>query len=62
MHTLSGCMHTTPPNQIGISGELDCSTPAGCTVGEVMPNSFLSGFAQAGGGVWATQFDVAGIL
>lgn len=29
---------------------------------ETAPNSFQSGFAAAGGGVWATQFDVAGIL
>ena len=29
---------------------------------EAAPNSYNEGFAQAGGGVWATQFDTAGIL
>lgn len=62
LHTLPGCTHTTPPNQNGTSGELDCSQPPGCLVAENAPNSFQSGFAAAGGGVWATQFDVAGIL
>ncbi|THV07260.1 hypothetical protein K435DRAFT_959858 [Dendrothele bispora CBS 962.96] len=62
LHTTSGCMHTTPPNQMGQTLENDCSTPSGCTVGELQPNSFGSGFAAMGGGVWATQFDVQGIF
>ncbi|KAG5349932.1 hypothetical protein C0989_001216, partial [Termitomyces sp. Mn162] len=61
LHTLPGCMHSTPLNQMGISGELDCSTPTGCIVTETKPNSYREGFAAAGGGVFATQFDVAGI-
>jgi hypothetical protein len=61
LHTLPGCSHTTPPNQMGTSGEADCSQPSGCIVGEVFPNSYGPGFAQNGGGVWATQFDVTGI-
>jgi len=40
----------------------DCSQPTGCFVSETSPNSYGQGFATAGGGVWATQFDVAGIL
>ena len=40
----------------------DCSTGAGCVVTETKPNSYGSAFAQNGGGVWATQFDVAGVL
>ncbi|TFL00746.1 glycoside hydrolase family 16 protein [Pterulicium gracile] len=62
LHTTPGCMHTTPPNQMGVSGELDCSTPAGCVVGERFPNSYGPGFGENGGGVWATQFDVSGIF
>jgi hypothetical protein len=48
--------------QTGVSGETDCSQPSGCIVSETRPNSFNAGFATAGGGVWAAQFDVAGIL
>jgi len=61
LHTTAGCIHNTPPNQKGTSGEIDCATPAGCVVEENSPNSYGSGFATAGGGVWATQFDVTGI-
>ncbi|KAJ3884343.1 hypothetical protein GG344DRAFT_16860, partial [Lentinula edodes] len=38
----------------------DCSTGQGCLVQETKPNNFGSGFAQAGGGVFATQLDVSG--
>ncbi|OCH87773.1 glycoside hydrolase family 16 protein [Obba rivulosa] len=61
LHTTQGCIHTTPPDQTGNSIFADCGIPAGCTVGESQPNSYESGFAAAGGGVWATQFDVSGI-
>jgi hypothetical protein len=61
LHTTAGCVHSTPPNQRGQSGELDCSQPSGCLVGETMPNSYQTGFAAAGGGVFATQFDVSGL-
>jgi hypothetical protein len=61
LHTLPGCHHSTPPSQNGVDGNLDCSTPAGCVVGESTPNSFGTGFNNAGGGVWATQFDVSGV-
>lgn len=46
---------------MGIDAELNCSTPAGCVVRETTPNSFGTGFNDAGGGVWATQFDVTGV-
>jgi len=62
LHTTPGCTHSTPPNQSGVSGQGDCSLGSGCVVSEVAPNSYESGFAAAGGGVWATQFDVAGIF
>ncbi|KAF9456885.1 glycoside hydrolase family 16 protein [Collybia nuda] len=61
LHTTPGCVHTTPPNQMGTSAEVDCSQPSGCVVAETAPNSFGPGFAAAGGGVFATQFDVSGI-
>ncbi|EIN05171.1 hypothetical protein PUNSTDRAFT_75123 [Punctularia strigosozonata HHB-11173 SS5] len=62
LHTLGGCTHSTPPNQLGRSGsDPDCSTPAGCIVTEAKQNSYGSGFASAGGGVFAAQFDVSGI-
>jgi len=62
LHTLPGCSQTPGAAQTGASGEMDCSQPSGCVVSETAPNSFNEGFAQAGGGVWATQFDVAGIF
>lgn len=61
LHTLPGCYHSTPVEQKGVDGDLDCSTPAGCVVSESTPNSFGTGFNNVGGGVWATQFDVSGV-
>ncbi|KAL5498488.1 hypothetical protein ACEPAH_1841 [Sanghuangporus vaninii] len=69
LHTTAGCYHSTPPQQLGTSnaensdGEdtSDCSTPSGCTVTETKEASFGSAFALQGGGVWAVQFDVAGV-
>lgn len=60
LHTTSGCMHDSTA-QTGSNINPDCGTGAGCTVKENSPNSYESGFAAAGGGVWATQFDVSGI-
>ncbi|EEB88046.1 hypothetical protein MPER_14352, partial [Moniliophthora perniciosa FA553] len=60
LHSLPGCFKSNPPTQLGRTLEGDCSKPSGCTVQELQPNSFGSGFAAAGGGVWATQFDVSG--
>jgi len=62
MHTLPGCSQPQGVWQTGVSGETDCSQPSGCTVTEMNPNSYREAFAAAGGGVWATQFDVAGIF
>lgn len=62
LHTLPGCSQTPGAWQTGQSGTMDCSTASGCIVAEAAPNSYNEGFAQAGGGVWATQFDVAGIF
>ncbi len=62
LHTTSGCIIKPPLNQTGQSVFTDCSKPSGCTVAENKPNSYAGGFANAGGGVWATQFDATGIL
>jgi len=62
LHSTPGCMKAVVPEQTGQVLGSDCSLPAGCVVVETKPNSYGSGFAQAGGGVFATQFDVAGLL
>lgn len=63
IHTTPGCTHNGSEYQLGTSGSTtDCSQPSGCTVMETSPNSYGSSFAAAGGGVWATQFDVSGIF
>ncbi|KAF8155738.1 concanavalin A-like lectin/glucanase domain-containing protein [Crassisporium funariophilum] len=63
LHTKPGCTHTLPQGspQRGKTLEADCSKDAGCTVAETAPNSFGEGFNNAGGGVFATQFDATGI-
>ncbi|PSR76179.1 hypothetical protein PHLCEN_2v8602 [Hermanssonia centrifuga] len=61
LHTTTGCLHNASIPQLGANTNLDCGTGAGCVVAETQPNSYNSGFAAAGGGVWATQFDVSGI-
>ncbi len=62
LHALPGCVKTEAPGQqTGRTIEGDCSTPKGCIVAETKPNSFGPGFAQAGGGVFASQFAASGI-
>ena len=61
LHTSTGCTQATGVNQSGATSDTDCGTTSGCTVAEQQPNSFGAGFASAGGGVWATQFDSSGI-
>ncbi|KAF9556120.1 hypothetical protein CPC08DRAFT_820645 [Agrocybe pediades] len=66
LHATAGCMHshiTDPTLQSGIAGELNCNATGnvGCTVLETKPGSFGQSFAQNGGGVFATQFDISGI-
>ena len=62
LHTQDGCMQASSVTQSGSTSATNCSTDAGCTVAEQQENSIGSGFGTAGGGVWATQFDVSGIL
>ncbi|KZT19023.1 glycoside hydrolase family 16 protein [Neolentinus lepideus HHB14362 ss-1] len=63
LHTAAGCTHTTPSTQEGSTIEPNCNATsgAGCTVMEKKANSYGPGFASAGGGVFAAQFDVSGI-
>ncbi|KAH7105114.1 glycoside hydrolase family 16 protein [Auriculariales sp. MPI-PUGE-AT-0066] len=61
LHTLDGCMRADKSGSWGDVGGKNCSTPAGCTIKDKNPSSYGAPFAQAGGGVWATQFDIAGV-
>ncbi|OJA18491.1 hypothetical protein AZE42_08011 [Rhizopogon vesiculosus] len=63
IHTTPGCTQNVSEYQLGTSGSTtNCSEASGCTVTETSPNSYESGFAVAGGGVFATQFDSSGIF
>ncbi|TFY64597.1 hypothetical protein EVJ58_g2524 [Rhodofomes roseus] len=61
IHTTEGCYHDNPPNQAGFNIDTNCSQASGCTVGINTQNSYQAGFAAAGGGVYATQYDTSGI-
>ncbi|KZV99653.1 hypothetical protein EXIGLDRAFT_724659 [Exidia glandulosa HHB12029] len=64
VHTSSGCTHDPNAWQSGASGAADCSLPSGCLVKQTDDSqpSFGDSFAQAGGGVWAVQYDIEGIF
>ena len=66
LHTDPGCTQADGVTQLGNTRGADCSaglnSRTGCAVTETQPNSFGDGFNNAGGGVWATQFDESGIL
>ncbi|KAI0696106.1 concanavalin A-like lectin/glucanase domain-containing protein [Cytidiella melzeri] len=64
LHTVQGCSAATGTTAINQPSITDCNstTSSGCTVVESQPNSYGQAFASAGGGVWATQFDVSGIF
>ncbi|KAI0339157.1 hypothetical protein BDW22DRAFT_1336775 [Trametopsis cervina] len=64
LHTNHGCFATTKTNALNQPTITDCNSTdnSGCTVPESTPNSFGQLFANNGGGVWATQFDVSGIF
>ncbi|KAF9254259.1 hypothetical protein L218DRAFT_886668 [Marasmius fiardii PR-910] len=61
LHSTNGCFQAANPGQSGRTITTNCTLPEGCLVQETKPNSFGAAFAQAGGGVWATQIDVSGI-
>lgn len=65
LHTTLGCTAPAANASQRQTGQLiqgDCSLGQGCIVAETKPNSYGQSFAQAGGGVWALQMDVAGIF
>ncbi|KAJ4470245.1 concanavalin A-like lectin/glucanase domain-containing protein [Lentinula aciculospora] len=72
LHTSSGCSLPSPSSnssssilQSGNTIETNCTSTfysnEGCLVQESKPNSFGAEFAEAQGGVFATQLDVSGI-
>ncbi|KAK7453491.1 hypothetical protein VKT23_011768 [Stygiomarasmius scandens] len=61
LHTLPGCNLPQNTGHTGRTIDTDCSTGTGCLVQETKPNSYGSGFSNAGGGVFALQLDVSGI-
>ena len=66
LHTTTGCTQPANVMQLGKTSGTDCSqgtnSSIGCTVIESQPNNAGAAFASAGGGVWAAQFDISGIL
>jgi hypothetical protein len=60
LHTDPGCTKIPNSTQTGTNGALDCSIASGCTVSETSLASAGNAFAQAGGGVWATQIEYSG--
>lgn len=63
IHTQNGCTKTTPAEQTSLTIEsTNCTSASGCVVRETAANSFGAAFAAAGGGVYAMQYDVSGIL
>lgn len=62
LHSRPGCIQAANPPQSGQTLETNCSLDRGCIVAENKPNSFGSGFAQAGGGVFAVQMDISGVF
>ncbi|KAI0372081.1 hypothetical protein BV20DRAFT_941131 [Pilatotrama ljubarskyi] len=62
IHTTEGCMTSNAIQQTGELGSADCASNSGCTVRELKPNSYGDDFNNANGGVWATKFDVDGIM
>ncbi|TFK92177.1 glycoside hydrolase family 16 protein [Polyporus arcularius HHB13444] len=66
LHTTPGCTQAPGVQQLGTTKGTDCSagvnSRVGCAVTDTRDNSFGAGFNNAGGGVWATQFDASGIF
>ncbi|KAF9465463.1 concanavalin A-like lectin/glucanase domain-containing protein [Collybia nuda] len=66
LHTLPGCT-TAGATQVAssVTGSTDCSHLAnsnqGCIVTDGRPESYGAGFANAGGGVWVTEYATTGI-
>ena len=60
LHTLPGCTQPTGVNQTGETIHTDCDSTlhgsTGCSVNDTNPASYGAPFANAGGGVWVTEF------
>jgi len=61
LHTGPRCITPINAYQSGRALNKDCSSNEGCTVGDVNTASYGKAFADAGGGVWVTQFKTSGI-
>lgn len=64
IHSFAGCVQSPNVAQSGQTIVSNCNdtSSSGCTVAETKPNSYGPGFADAKGGVFALQFDVAGVF
>jgi hypothetical protein len=64
LHSYAGCVQPANVSQLGRTVIPNCNdtTASGCTVAETKPGSFGAGFAQANGGAFGLQFDVAGVF
>ncbi|KAF9004224.1 hypothetical protein BDQ17DRAFT_1354809 [Cyathus striatus] len=63
VHIDLGCtLNSSSAAQTGRTLQSDCSSSAGCVVAETKDSGCGGAFAQAGGGVFAMQFDVSGIF
>lgn len=60
VHAENGCTKASNSQQTGTNNSPNCTDGTGCTVLETNTNSAGAAFANAQGGVWATQFDVSG--
>ena len=61
VHAGDGCTKANDSQQTGVNNNSpNCTTGPGCSVLETNTNSVGAAFANAQGGVWATQFDVSG--
>jgi hypothetical protein len=65
LHTTAGCTQPQGVTQTGTQGNTNCDYSqngnAGCIVQDSNTASYGAAFAQAGGGVWVTEFAETGI-
>ena len=65
LHTGPECTMPSGLSQTGTAQGMDCTSypghNSGCGVTDANTNSYGKAFADAGGGVWVTQFDTSGI-
>ncbi|KAJ8507182.1 hypothetical protein ONZ45_g10432 [Pleurotus djamor] len=65
LHTSPGCTQASGASQSGTTLLTDCGADGGrpgCTVRENKPANYGPDFNAAGGGIFATQFDVSGVF